>query len=39
MKQLEERIRKDGVVKPGSILKVDQFLNHQIDVDFYHVIG
>ena len=31
MKLLEERILKDGVVKPGGILKVDGFLNHQID--------
>ena len=31
MKLLEERIRKDGVVKPPDILKVDSFLNHQID--------
>lgn len=31
MKILEERILKDGVVKPGGILKVDNFLNHQID--------
>lgn len=31
MKKLEERILRDGVVKPGGILKVDNFLNHQID--------
>lgn len=31
MKLLEERILKDGVVRPGGILKVDSFLNHQID--------
>lgn len=31
MKKLEERILRDGVVKPGGILKVDSFLNHQID--------
>ena len=31
MKELEERIVKDGIVKPGEILKVDMFLNHQID--------
>ena len=31
MKILEERILRDGVVKPGGILKVDSFLNHQID--------
>ena len=32
MKALEERIRKDGKVYPGNILKVDSFLNHQIDI-------
>ena len=31
MKLLEERILRDGVIKPGGILKVDSFLNHQID--------
>lgn len=31
MKELEERIQRDGKVKPGGILKVDNFLNHQID--------
>ena len=30
MKYLEEKIIKDGVVKPGNILKVDNFLNHQM---------
>jgi len=29
---LEERIQKDGIVKPGNVLKVDSFLNHQMDV-------
>ncbi|MBR3277066.1 MAG: xanthine phosphoribosyltransferase [Eubacterium sp.] len=32
MKELEERILKDGSVRPGDIIKVDNFLNHQIDV-------
>ena len=32
MNFLEERIMKDGVVKPGNVLKVDSFLNHQMDV-------
>ena len=32
MNFLEERIVKDGVVKPGNVLKVDSFLNHQMDV-------
>lgn len=31
MKELIERIRKDGRIKPGNVLKVDSFLNHQID--------
>jgi len=33
MKLLEERIRKDGRILPGDVLKVDSFLNHQIDVE------
>ena len=32
MNFLEERILKDGVVKPGNVLKVDSFLNHQMDI-------
>lgn len=32
MELLKERIRKDGVMKPGNVLKVDSFLNHQMDV-------
>lgn len=32
MKLLEDRIRQDGVVKAGGVLKVDSFLNHQLDV-------
>ncbi|WP_071428816.1 xanthine phosphoribosyltransferase [Angelakisella massiliensis] len=39
MKLLEERIKKDGVVKAGNILKVDSFLNHQMDVELYQEIG
>lgn len=31
MQQLIDRIRRDGVIKPGGVLKVDSFLNHQID--------
>ena len=33
MNFLEEKILTDGVVKEGNILKVDSFLNHQIDID------
>ena len=32
MNFLEERILKDGIVKPGNVLKVDSFLNHQMDI-------
>lgn len=32
MQLLKERILKDGIVKPGNILKVDSFLNHQMDI-------
>ena len=34
MKLLEDRILRDGVVREGNVLKVDSFVNHQIDVDF-----
>ena len=39
MKLLEERIRKDGKILPGDILKIDSFLNHQIDVKLMEEIG
>lgn len=39
MKLLEEKIRTDGVIKEGNILKVDSFLNHQIDVAFLNELG
>ena len=39
MKLLEERIRRDGNVKPGNVLKVDSFLNHQMDVELYNEMG
>lgn len=39
MKLLEERIRKDGVIKPGNVLKVDSFLNHQMDVELFNEMG
>ena len=35
MQLMEDRIRRDGVVKEGNILKVDSFLNHQMDPDLY----
>ena len=39
MNCLEERIIKDGIVKEGNILKVDSFLNHQMDIDLFHEMG
>lgn len=39
MKLLEERIRKDGTVKEGNVLKVDSFLNHQMDIDLFNEMG
>ena len=39
MNFLEERIVKDGVVRPGNVLKVDSFLNHQMDVSLMEEIG
>lgn len=39
MNFLEERILKDGVVKPGNVLKVDSFLNHQLDIELLEQIG
>ena len=39
MQLLKERILKDGIVKPGNVLKVDSFLNHQMDIPFINEIG
>ena len=39
MKLLEERIRKDGVVKEGQVLKVDSFINHQMDIELFNEMG
>lgn len=39
MKLLEDRIRRDGVVKDGDVLKVDSFLNHQMDVELFAEMG
>jgi len=36
---LEERITKDGIVKEGNVLKVDSFLNHQMDIRLFDRIG
>ena len=39
MQLLEDRIRKDGKVREGNVLKVDSFLNHQMDVNLFREIG
>ena len=39
MELLKERIRKDGVIKEGNVLKVDSFLNHRMDIDLINQIG
>lgn len=39
MNFLEERIQKDGIVKAGNVLKVDSFLNHQMDITLMEEIG
>ena len=36
---LQKKILSDGVIKPGNVLKVDSFLNHQIDVPFISELG
>ncbi|MCD8249939.1 MAG: xanthine phosphoribosyltransferase [Lachnospiraceae bacterium] len=39
MNFLEERIAKDGIVKEGNVLKVDSFLNHQMDIQLFEQMG
>ena len=39
MNFLEERIVKDGIVKEGGVLKVDSFLNHQMDIELFNQMG
>ena len=39
MKLLEDRILRDGIVKTGNILKVDSFINHQMDIPFINELG
>lgn len=39
MNFLEERIQKDGIVKEGNVLKVDSFLNHQMDIELFKRMG
>ena len=35
MKMLEDRIRRDGIVREGNVLKVDSFINHQMDIPLF----
>ena len=39
MRLLEERIQRDGVVKAEGVLKVDSFLNHQMDISLFNEMG
>ena len=39
LKLLEDRIVKDGIVKPGNVLKVDSFLNHQMHISLFNDMG
>ena len=39
MNFLEERIQKDGMIKEGNVLKVDSFLNHQMDIELFERMG
>ena len=39
MNFLEERIVKDGIITEGNVLKVDSFLNHQMDIELFDQIG
>ena len=39
MEELEDRIRRDGIVRGGGVLKVDAFLMHQCDVELFDAMG
>ena len=39
MKLLEDRIRRDGTIEQGDVLKVDSFLNHQMDINLFNEMG
>ncbi|MDO5716351.1 MAG: xanthine phosphoribosyltransferase [Tissierellia bacterium] len=39
MKLLKKKIREEGIVEPGGILRVDQFLNHRLDIEFINEVG
>ena len=36
---LQKKILTDGVIKPGNVLKVDSFLNHQMDIELFEKMG
>lgn len=39
MQILKDRIKKDGIIRQGNVLKVDSFLNHQMDIELFNEIG
>ena len=39
MKELKDRIRRDGIIRAGNVLKVDSFLNHQMDIQLFEAMG
>lgn len=39
MKELKDRIRRDGIIADGGVLKVDSFLNHQMDMELFAAMG
>ena len=39
MELLKERIQQDGIIKEGNVLKVDSFLNHQMDINLFNEMG
>lgn len=39
MRALKERIMKDGIIREGNVLKVDSFLNHQLDIELFEKMG
>ena len=39
MKLLEDRIRKDGIIREGNVLKVDSFINHQMDIKLFEEVA
>ena len=39
MRLLEDRIRRDGIVREGNVLKVDSFINHQMDIPLFRELS